>query len=204
MSDPIAVFFESGSVTGNPADASTLEERLAFIRDHRAEESFKRRAWPHFTAFVDASNVARWDSPKVWEVNEDKAKVRYLLACDAALRKLGYIPLMVSDANLRHLIDEPWTFLEKYGKYPHSTSTGRKADYVVLRALRSLPEAICVSRDRYQSPDELKEWPDVLADRSRFWAYRFEDDGAIRFFRGEDALAPASRRLAAKLAPSRA
>ncbi len=192
-------FFSAGSVKGDEAAPASAPERLAFIKAHWKDEAFRRRAWPFVAAFVDASNVARWDRPAVHEVTKDKAQVRWLVRADEELRRLAYVPVMVSDANLVHIIDEPWTFTERYGKYPHVATPGQKADNVVLRALRSLPEAVCVTRDRFGGPDEQRAYPDVLSEPSRFFAYRFEDDGAVRFFRGDEPLPHAARRMAERV-----
>lgn len=197
-----SAFFESGSVTGDRKAAAPFDDRLAFVRANWKDPEFRKRAWPYCAAFVDASNVARWDRPAVHEVTRDKAQVKWLIGVEDALRKLAYIPVMVSDANLIHMVDEPWTFKDRWGKYPHTQTPGQKADNVVLRALRSLPEAVCISRDRFRSPDEQKAYPDVLADRSRFYAFRFDDEGRAHFFSGEDALPHAARRIAAAVGQS--
>lgn len=198
-------FFETGSVTGKPGDASTPEERFAFVKAHWKDVEFRKLAWPWCAAFVDASNVARWERPEVHETTKDAAQVKWLVACEEGLRKLGYVPIMVSDGNLRHLVDEPWTFQERYSKYPHATATGQKADFVLLRAMRDLPEAIGVSRDRFMNERERALYGDVLADRERFYAYRFDEAG-VHFFRGDDPLRHAARRLAARVGavPTRA
>lgn len=200
MIDPTAAyaaFFATGAVPG--IERPTVEDRLTFIRASFPDERFKKLAWPHFAAFVDASNVARANPPPIHKVNEPKARLEYLEIADAALRKLGYIPIFVSDGSLFHLIDQPYKFREKYGEYPHSIGKGRSADNIVLHALRRLPEAIVVTRDRYDKPDEVRDFADVLGDRSKFYRWRFNEDfSAIEFRQREtDApLASARRRLA--------
>lgn len=189
-------FLATGAVPGE--DAPDVEARVAFIRASLKDPAFKKLAWPHFACFVDASNVARWDPPALGKVNEPKAKLWRLQRCEEALRKLGYVPIMVSDGNLFHLMDDPYGYKERYTEYPHSVAKGRQADRIVLRALQKLPEAACVTRDRFDKPEEVQDFPDVLADRSKFYAYRFDDDGAIHLHRGGSPMPSAARRLAAR------
>ena len=189
-------FLATGAVPG--VEAPTFEDRLAYVRANLKDVAFKKRAWPHFACFVDASNVARWDPPPVHKVNEPKAKLWRLERCEAALRKLGYVPIMVSDGNLGKLMDEPFRYDDLYTKPPHSVAKGYQADRIVLRALRELPEAACVTRDRYDKPEDREHFAAVLEDRSKFFMFRFDADGAIHFFRGETPMPSAARRLAAR------
>jgi hypothetical protein len=195
-------FLERGIVPG--VAAPTREERVAFARACLKEsEAFKKAAWPHFACFVDASNVARHRPVPAAKVNEPKARLADLDAVVAALKKLRYVALVVSDRNLFELIDEPYEYQRKYTQYPHSVAQGRQADSILLHALRRLPEAACVSNDRFSKPDEARDFPDVLAARGRFYRHRWEGD-APRFV--DDAGAPmpdALGRLAARLGETR-
>lgn len=138
--------------------------------------AFQERAWPHLACFVDASNVARRRPVPVHEVNTPKAKLADLDAVVGALKKLRYLPIVVSDANLFHLIDEPYEWKRKYGEYPHCVATGRQADNIMLRALRKLPEAAVVTNDRFSKPDEVRDFGDVLALKDCFYRHRWEGD----------------------------
>jgi len=197
--DEHRAFLATGAVPGLPSP--TFEDRLAYARAGLKDASFKKLAWPHFACFVDASNVARWDPPPTAKVNEPKAKLWRLVACENALRKLGYVPIMVSDGNLFHLMDEPYEYQKRYTQYPHSVAKGFQADRIVLRALRDLPEAAVVSRDRFDKPSDVKDFADVLVDRRAFFAFRFDEHDAIHLFRGSEPMPRATARLAARWNP---
>src|SRR5206468_5530606 len=83
---------------------------------------------------------------------------------------------VVSDANLFQLIDEPYEWQRKYSQYPHSVAERRQADSIVLHALRRLPEAACVTNDRFSKPDEARDFPDVLALRECFYRHAWDGD----------------------------
>lgn len=196
MTDAYEAFLRDGAVPG--VEKPTSDDRLAYLRASLKDVEFKKKAWPHFACFVDASNVARFDPPPVHKVNEPKAKLWRLEKCEAALRKLGYVPIMVSDGNFGRLMDEPFRFDDLYAKPPHSVAKGYQADRILLRALRELPEAACVTRDRFDKPEDKEHFAEVLVDRSKFWMFRFDEAGEIRFFRGETAMPSAARRLASR------
>lgn len=186
-------FLETGEVPG--LEAPDEDARLAFLRACLKERAFKEKAWPHFACFVDASNVARRQRVAAHEVNAPKARLADLDAVAAALKALRYVPVVVSDANLFHLMDEPYEYQRKYTQFPHSVSTGRQADKVVLHALRRLPEAVCVTNDRFAKPDEQRDFADVLAEPARFYRHRWDDD-APRFVDAQGEPMPgALRRL---------
>jgi hypothetical protein len=167
-------FLETGEVPG--LAAPTEDERVAFARTCLALESFKTKAWPHFACFVDASNVARRKPVAVHEVNAPKASLADLDAVVAALKPLRYVAFVVSDANLFQLIDQPYEWQRKYTAYPHSVAKGRQADNIMLNALRRLPEAACVSNDRFSKPDERRDYGDVLDAPMRFYRHAWEGD----------------------------
>ncbi len=187
-------FLETGEVPG--VAAPTEDERVAFARECLKSVAFKEKAWPHFACFVDASNVARRRAVAAHEVNAPKARLADLDAVVDALRKLRYVPFVVSDANLFQLIDEPYEWQRKYSQYPHSVAKGRQADSILLHALRRLPEAACVSNDRFSKPDEQRDFGDVLARPLVFYRHRWEGD-APSFVGPDGAPMPgALRRLA--------
>lgn len=172
-----------------------------FVRACLKLREFQEKAWPHLACFVDASNVARRRPVPVHEVNTPKARLADLDAVVAALRKLRYIPIVVSDANLFHLIDDPYEWKRKYGEYPHSVAAGRQADNIMLRALRKLPEAALVSNDRFSKPDEVRDFADVLALKDCFYRHRWEGD-TPSFPGMPDAHARLAARLEALHAPA--
>jgi len=166
-------FLASGRVRGAP---TTPEEARAFLRACLKLPEFRARAWPHFACFVDASNVARRRPVPVHEVNTPKARLADLDAVVEALRALRYVPIVVSDANLFQLIDEPYEWQRKYGEYPHSVARGRQADTIVLRALEQLPEAACVTNDRFSKPDERRDFAHVLSMSDTFYRHAWDGD----------------------------
>lgn len=189
-------FLTSGTVPGH--EKPTPAERRAFLLRCLQSTAFKEKAWPHFVCFVDASNVARRRPVPAHEVNTPKARLADLDATVAALKKLKYVPFVVSDANLFRLIDEPYEYQRKYTQYPHSVAERRQADNILLRALQRLPEAACVTNDRFSKPDELRDFPDVLASKDCFYRHRWDGD-EVRFESPDGALMPDSRtRFAAR------
>jgi len=190
-------FLATGEVPGFAAPS--VEDRVAFARGCLASTAFKEKAWPHFVAFVDASNVARHRPVPVAKVNDPKARLADLDAVVAALRKLRYVPFVVSDANLFQLIDEPYEYQRKYTQYPHSVAERREADNILLHAMRRLPEAACVTNDRFSKPNELRDFADVVASAPmRFYRHAWTDD-APRLVDDSGAPMPgAVRRLASR------
>ncbi|HUR68903.1 MAG TPA: hypothetical protein VM370_06620 [Candidatus Thermoplasmatota archaeon] len=171
--DAALSFLKTGKIDGAPAD---LAARRAYLNRCLRVREFKEKAWPHFACFVDASNVARRKPVPVHEVNTPKARLADLDAVVDELRRLKYVPFVVSDGNLFQLIDRPYEWQAKYTKYPHSVAERRQADSIVLRALRELPEAACVTNDRFSKPDEARDFPDVLALRDCFYRHSWADD----------------------------
>lgn len=170
VAEPAALaFLEGGHL---PADAPPREYVRACLR----VPAFRERAWPHLACFVDASNVARRRPVPAHEVNTPKARLADLDAVVEALRRLKYVPIVVSDANLFQLIDEPYEWQRKYTKYPHSVAKGRQADTIVLRALEKLPEAAVVTNDRFAKPDERRDFAHVLDLPGTFFRHTWDDE----------------------------
>ncbi|HET6405976.1 MAG TPA: hypothetical protein VFH78_15135 [Candidatus Thermoplasmatota archaeon] len=136
--------------------------------------AFKAKVWPHFACFVDASNVARRRPVPAHEVNTPKARLADLDAVVEEARRLRYVPIVVSDANLFQLIDEPYEWQRKYSQYPHSVAKGRQADTIVLRALEKLPEGACVTNDRFAKPDERRDFAHVLDMPDTFYRHAWD------------------------------
>lgn len=171
--DAALAFLATGRIEGRDA---SLDERRAYLRACLKVRVFQEKAWPHLACFVDASNVARRRLVPPHEVNVPKARLADLDAVVAKLRAMRYVPIVVSDANLFQLIDEPYLWQRKYTTYPHSVAERRQADSIVLRALRKLPEAACVTNDRFAKPDERRDFADVLALDGCFYRHAWEGD----------------------------
>ena len=192
---------ETGEVPGAPRAGE--DDLVAFLRSCLKLDAFKAKVWPHLACFVDASNVARRRRVAAYASNEPKARLADLDSVVAELRRLRYVPIVVSDANLFQLIDEPYEWQRKYTEYPHSVARGREADTIVLRALRKLPEAACVTNDRYSKPNEARDFADVLAVRDCFYRHAWEAD-AVRLAASDGSPMPgALRRLARWLGTAR-
>lgn len=169
-SEPAALaFLDRGEL---PAGVAPRE----FVRACLKVPAFKAKVWPHFACFVDASNVARRRPVPAHEVNTPKARLADLDAVVDAVRRMRYVPIVVSDANLFQLIDEPYEWQKKYTEYPHSVAKGRQADTIVLRALEKLPEAACVTNDRFSKPDERRDFAHVLDLRDTFYRHAWKED----------------------------
>lgn len=170
VAEPVALaFLERGEL---PPGVEPRE----FVRACLKVPAFRARAWPHLACFVDASNVARRKPVPVHEVNTPKASLADLDAVVDAVRRLKYVPIVVSDANLFQLIDEPYEWQKKYTEYPHSVAKGRQADTIVLRALEKLPEAACVTNDRFSKPDERRDFARVLDAPDTFFRHAWNGD----------------------------
>lgn len=191
-------FLETGEVPGTASPSP--EQRVAFLRAALRVATFKEKAWPHFVCFVDASNVARRRPLPAHEVNAPKARLADLDAVVDALRRLRYVPFVVSDANLFQLIDEPYEFKRKYTTYPHAVAERRQADNILLNALRRLPEAACVSNDRFSKPDEVRDYGDVLARPQGFYRHRWDGDAPLLVTPDGSPMPDALRRFASRWA----
>jgi hypothetical protein len=190
-------FLASGEVPG--LAAPTEDERVAFARACLGSVAFKEKAWPHFACFVDASNVARRRPVAPHEVNAPKARLADLDAAVAALKALRYVPFVVSDANLFQLVDEPYEWQRKYSAYPHSVAKGRQADNILLNGLRRLPEAACVSNDRFAKPDEQRDYADVLARPLTFYRHVWAGDAPAFVAADGTPMPGALRRMARRV-----
>lgn len=107
---------------------------------------------------VDASNVAHFGRPK-----DGKPSLDYILKAAEALGKLGYEPVLVADASLRHEIDEKDDFnqLLNDGKIQQVPS-GTTADHFILKMAED-EDAKILSNDVFREYND--EFQDISSRR---------------------------------------
>ncbi len=112
-------------------------------------------------AVVDGSNVALEEKTK-----DGRPKMENIAKMRKALEEQGYRPIIITDAKLKHEIDDPDQFqsFEDEGII-HQAPAGTQADYFVLITAR-LEDGIVISNDRYQ--DWQQEFPWVEDRRIPF------------------------------------
>ncbi|HEU4456037.1 MAG TPA: hypothetical protein VFR81_23425 [Longimicrobium sp.] len=118
-------------------------------------------------ALVDGSNVAH-------SSEGEKARLRNITLVCEKLEEEGLEPIVVSDAALRHQIDEQ----ERYeamieGGEIRQAPAGTDADYFILAFAREL-DANIVSNDRFR--DRLEAFPDA---RDRIIRYMILEDEVV-------------------------
>jgi hypothetical protein len=103
---------------------------------------------------VDGANIAYEEKGK-----RGKPKLANLLAVRRQLQALGYDPVIVVDASLRHAIDDPGQYeqLVDAGVIEQAPA-GTDADYFVVRLAQDF-DAKIVSNDRYE--DYREEFPGI-------------------------------------------
>jgi hypothetical protein len=118
-------------------------------------------------ALVDGSNVAH-------STEGEKPRLRNIELVTEKLLEEGYEPIVVSDAALRHQIDEDRRYeaLIDEGKVRQAPA-GTDADYFILSFARELDAAI-VSNDRFR--DRLDAFPDA---RDRMIRYMIVADEVV-------------------------
>ena len=118
-------------------------------------------------ALVDGSNVAH-------SSEGEKARLRNIdLICEK-LEEEGLEPIVVSDAALRHQIDETDRYEEMIeGGHVRQAPAGTDADYFILSFAREL-DANIVSNDRFR--DRLEAFPDA---RDRIIRYMIVADEVV-------------------------
>jgi len=118
-------------------------------------------------ALVDGSNVAH-------STEGEKPRLRNIDLVTEKLLEEGYEPIVVSDAALRHQIDEDRRYEEliDQGKVRQAPA-GTDADYFILSFARELDAAI-VSNDRFR--DRLDAFPDA---RDRMIRYMIVADEVV-------------------------
>jgi hypothetical protein len=128
-------------------------------------------------AVVDGANIA------YEELTADgKPRVANLVAVRDALEKLGFDPIVMVDAALRHSVDDPRQLeglLDK--QLVLQAPAGTDADYFVLRTAQQ-QDGIVVSNDRFE--DRRQEFPWLEQRRVPFMIV----EGQVQLYR--DRLPP--------------
>ena len=118
---------------------------------------------------VDASNVAHFGRAK-----DGKPRLDYIIKSAKALKELGYDPVLIADASLRHEID----FKEDFNKLLDTDEikqvpSGTTADHFILKIAEDEDAKIL-------SNDVFREYNDEFQDiSSRRIPYSFKDDNII-------------------------
>jgi len=117
---------------------------------------------------VDASNVAHFGRK-----TDDKPSLEYIIKAAEALKKLGYEPILIADASLRHEIDQKEEFNQLLEKDEiKQVPSGTTADHFILKMAEEEDAKIL-------SNDIFREYNDEFQDiNSRRIPYGFKD-GAI-------------------------
>jgi hypothetical protein len=114
---------------------------------------------------VDASNVAHFGRKK-----DAKPSLDYIIKAADALKKLGYQPLLIADASLRHEIDKKEEFNQLLDKdVVKQVPSGTTADHYILKMAEDEDAKIL-------SNDVFREYNDEFQDiSSRRIPYKFID-----------------------------
>lgn len=104
---------------------------------------------------IDGSNVAHLEKTK-----KGQPKVSNLIAVRRALEDQGLRPIIIVDASLRHLVDDP-DQLEALVNHQDvlQAPAGTDADYFVLKTADEM-KGLVISNDRYQPYREAYPWLD--------------------------------------------
>lgn len=102
---------------------------------------------------VDGANVAHEETSK-----DGKARVANIVRVVRELEELGYEPIVIADASLRHRVDDPVQLeaLIDRGRV-HQVPAGTDADYFVLEFAEQY-DALVVSNDTYRDRQERYPW----------------------------------------------
>lgn len=102
---------------------------------------------------VDASNVAHEEV-----TDGGKPKLANLIAIRNELRELGYEPIIIADASLRHDIDDPQQFESLIDKQEvRQVPAGTDADFFIVETAEQQGAKI-VSNDQYHDFKERHPW----------------------------------------------
>lgn len=115
---------------------------------------------------VDASNVAHYGRGK-----DDKPRLDYIILAAEALKGLGYEPVLIADASLRHEIDLKEEFNQLLDKnFIKQVPSGTTADHYILKMAEEEDAKIL-------SNDIFREYNDEFLDiSSRRIPYNFKND----------------------------
>ena len=118
---------------------------------------------------VDASNVAHFGRAK-----DGKPRLDYIIKSAKALKELGYDPVLIADASLRHEIDFKEDFNQLLSKDEiKQVPSGTTADHFILKIAEDEDAKIL-------SNDVFREYNDEFQDiSSRRIPYSFKEDNII-------------------------
>ncbi len=131
----------------------------------RPKEQLERARQPRTVVVVDGSNVAHSSE------GEQPHLANITVVCDK-LREEGYEPLVLTDAALRHQIDDRAGY-EKLVDDGHirQAPAGTDADYFILSFARELDASI-VSNDQFR--DRKKAFPDAASRLIKYMVMKGE------------------------------
>lgn len=116
---------------------------------------------PKPVAVIDGSNVALEE-----KTNNGKPKMENIAKMRRIIEKHGYRPIIITDANLKHEVDDKPQYEVFEGEgIIHQAPAGTQADYFVLMTAQ-VEDGIVISNDRYL--DWQEEFPWVRARRIPF------------------------------------
>jgi len=110
---------------------------------------------------IDASNVAHYGKGK-----DEKPLLKNILSSIESLKKLGYEPVIIADASLRHEIDNKESFNNylQDGEF-HQVPSGTTADHYILK-LAEEDDAKILSNDNFR--EYFDEFQDINSRRIPF------------------------------------
>ncbi len=128
---------------------------------------------PSEVVLVDGANVAH-------SSEGEPPHVSHIVAVRDKLREEGLEPIIVTDAALRHRIDDPAAYerLIEDGQV-HQAPAGTDADYFILSFARELKASI-VSNDRFR--DRIAQFPEL---KGRVIRYMIVQDEVVLERRGK-------------------
>jgi hypothetical protein len=117
---------------------------------------------------VDASNVAHFGK------KDGKPSLNKLLKAEEVLKKLGYEPILIADASLRHEIDDKEAFKKLLDEEKvHQVPAGTTADHYILNLAEEQDAKIL-------SNDAFREFYDEFRDiNSRRIPYNFKGENIV-------------------------
>lgn len=108
---------------------------------------------PDSVAVVDASNIAYTELSA-----KGQPKVSNIVSVCRDLRERGYRPIVIADASLRHVVDDPAQLEALMDEQDvRQAPSGTQADYFVLQVADELG-AVVVSNDGFDEYREQYPW----------------------------------------------